>query len=178
MQHFLRERCGLSYWSDEQALDEIPVELNGLQRWAVGDRLLKLARSGHSLDQAVRAEWLRGVVPPGAMGTRLLEGLAAQVTPILDDLPAAADEPTVHHDIALDLGDVRLTARVAARENVTNSSLSMVLSPAAISRTARSATAWVLPVPADASSTVVPRGSGAVRSNVAFVARSVTARPS
>lgn len=118
VQHFLRERCGLSYWSDEQALDEIPVELNGLQRWAVGDRLLKLARSGHSLDQAVRAEWLRGVVPPGAMGTRLLEGLAAQVTPILDDLPAAADEPTVHHDIALDLGDVRLTARVATQQDL------------------------------------------------------------
>lgn len=116
--HFLRERCGLSYWSDEPALDEIPVELNGLQRWAVGERLLTLARTGHPLDRALRAEWLRGVVPPGEIGTRLLNGLARQVTPILDSLPVRPDDPVVHHDIALDLGAVRLTGRVATQQDL------------------------------------------------------------
>ncbi len=118
VKHFLRERCGLSYWQSEPLPDEIPIELDGLSRWAVGDRLLALARSGHSVDDAVRAEWLRGQVPPGALGTRLLDGLAGQLRPIVESLPVPSDEPVQHHDIALDCGPVRLTGRVATQRDL------------------------------------------------------------
>lgn len=118
VRHFLRERCGLSYWQSERPADEIPIELNGLERWGVGDRLLTLVRSGRSIDEAIRAEWLRGEVPPGAVGTRLLDGLAAQLGPIVEALPASASEPVRHHDIALDCGPVRLTGRVATQDDL------------------------------------------------------------
>lgn len=118
VRHFLRERCGLSYWQSDPLPDEIPIEPNGLDRWAVGERLLGLARAGHSIDDAVRAEWLRGAVPPGAIGTRLLDGVAAQLRPIVAALPLAPDEPVRHHDVALDCGPVRLTGRVATQRDL------------------------------------------------------------
>ncbi|MFT4297175.1 MAG: hypothetical protein QM582_17365, partial [Micropruina sp.] len=118
VRHFLRERCGLSYWQSDPLPDEIPIEPDGLDRWAVGERLLGLARTGHSIDDAVRAEWLRGAVPPGAIGTRLLDGVAAQVRPIVAALPLPPDEPVRHRDIALDCGAVRLTGRVATQRDL------------------------------------------------------------
>ncbi|MFT4215684.1 MAG: exodeoxyribonuclease V subunit gamma [Micropruina sp.] len=118
VRHFLRERCGLSYWQADRLPDEIPIELDGLDRWSVGERLLGLARSGRPLDQAVRAEWLRGAVPPGALGTRLLDGLASQLGPIVESLPTSPDDPVRHHDIALDCGAVRLTGRVASQRDL------------------------------------------------------------
>ena len=124
--HFLRERCGLTYWEDAKPSVDIPIELNGLERWAVGDRLLGLVRSGQSVDDAIRAEWLRGALPPGAMGTRLLNGIEEHVTPIIRDLPHRPDETQpgvsgaleIHHDISVDSGLVRLTGRVATQQDL------------------------------------------------------------
>lgn len=115
VKHFLRVRCGLSYWDSQRPSDEIPIELGWLERWGVGNRLLALARSGHPIDDVVRAEWLRGQVPPGALGTRVLDGLLAQVEQIVRALPAEASQAAHHHDIALDCGAVRLTGRVATQ---------------------------------------------------------------
>ena len=129
VRHFLRERCGLSYWQSEQPSDEIPIELDGLERWAVGDRLLTLVRTGHPIEQAVRAEWLRGSVPPGQLGDRLLTDLAEQVAPIVASLPVNADDPVTHHDIALDCGAVRFTGRVATQRDLVLMATFSQLSP-------------------------------------------------
>lgn len=118
VRHFLRERCGLSYWQADPVSDEIPIELGFIDRWKVGERLLGLVRSGRSLDEAVRAEWLRGAVPPGALGTRVLDGVAGQLRPIVESLPEAAGAPVRHHDIAVDCGPVRLTGRVASQRDL------------------------------------------------------------
>ncbi|MEZ5200536.1 MAG: hypothetical protein R2742_04180 [Micropruina glycogenica] len=86
--------------------------------WGVGERMLGLLRAGHSPDEVQRAEWLRGTVPPGLLGTRLLKGLGAQLEPIMAALPAEAAAPLQHHDIAVDCGPVRVVGRVATQQQL------------------------------------------------------------
>ena len=62
---FLRQRLGLTAIDEgEEADDAIPVEAKGLADWKVGDRLLRAGLAGATRDDAVRAERLRGELPP------------------------------------------------------------------------------------------------------------------
>ncbi|WP_392508766.1 exodeoxyribonuclease V subunit gamma [Naumannella halotolerans] len=86
----LRVRAGLSLWSDEQTvLDEIPIELDGLQRWAIGERMLQAAVAGGDLDRLVAAEWRSGQVPPKGLGGALLQTLRNDV----EQIGRVASEP-------------------------------------------------------------------------------------
>src|SRR5690606_37440960 len=52
----LRSRAGLSLFEDEDQLDDqIPITLDGLDSWSIGDRMLRLALHGADLDQVVAA---------------------------------------------------------------------------------------------------------------------------
>lgn len=84
--HFLSKRAGLALTSDEPDDFAIPIAPTGLARWAVGDRMLRLARAGADLNTVLQAEWRRGSVGPGQLGRELLENTAHY----LDDLLAAA----------------------------------------------------------------------------------------
>ena len=106
---YLRNRTGLSRWGeDPEPSDEIPVELDGLQAWSIGDRMLGRHLQGIDLDQLAAAEWRRGTLPPRQLGARTLDPVARSVTelgllagPYLEgvrrqldvriDLPAGAD---------------------------------------------------------------------------------------
>ncbi len=66
---FLRERLGwYASRSGGQVKDELPVELDNLELWGVGDRMLDALLGGATLDQARAAELGRGLLPPGALG--------------------------------------------------------------------------------------------------------------
>lgn len=110
--YFLRTRTGLWVGERDVARDEIPIELDHLERWQVGARALQLVRAGEPLDRVTRAEWLRGLVPPGQLGTRLVDGISRDVGRIVANLPAQAQEPPRLHDVALDLDGVRITGRL------------------------------------------------------------------
>lgn len=76
---FLRRRLGLYLERDaEQPTDQIPVELGGLDRWKLGDRILTgLLRSGdHS--RITRAEAFRGELPPGALARAAFDDVARE----------------------------------------------------------------------------------------------------
>ncbi|WP_033337624.1 exodeoxyribonuclease V subunit gamma [Catenuloplanes japonicus] len=96
---FLRRRLGISFFADdEDPADGLPVELDELEKWGVGDRLLRARLAGADLSRCVQAEWRRGVVPPGPLGARLLdtiggdaERLATAALPHLTGLPDAHD---------------------------------------------------------------------------------------
>ena len=118
VKHFLRARCDLNLGESGDPGEEVPIQLDGLEQWAVGDRLLGLARDGHSPDEAVGAEWLRGQVPPGELGKRVLDEVSATVRGIMKRLPVAPDVPVVFHDLAVDCGPVRLTGRVATQQDL------------------------------------------------------------
>ncbi len=70
VRQFLRERLGWygSGGSDE-VKDALPVELDPLEKWGVGERILQARLAGSTPDEARAAEKGRGLLPPGALAT-------------------------------------------------------------------------------------------------------------
>jgi exodeoxyribonuclease V gamma subunit len=73
---FLRERLGW-YGSagGPEVKDELPVELDPLEQWGVGQRLLDALLSGSSVAQAAAAEQARGLLPPGTLAGHKLRDI-------------------------------------------------------------------------------------------------------
>jgi len=117
--YFLRERAGLTIGDDQGAAQEIPLELDSLALWQVGDRVLDRLLRGHGIEEARHAEWLRGDLPPGNLGRRQLDGVTDTAVRVARDAaPFLEDEPGLHL-IDLDLDGVRLTGRATTRGDVT-----------------------------------------------------------
>lgn len=106
---FLGERLGVWLRTDRDAAqDGIPLDLTGLPKWAIGDRLLTALRQGHTRAAWERAERARGTLPPDPLARTILD----EVCPIVEALVAAADEhlgaaPAQAHDVDLPLADGR-----------------------------------------------------------------------
>jgi exodeoxyribonuclease V gamma subunit len=85
---FLRQRLGISVgdYSDEVE-DALPVELDALERWGVGQRLLDGVLAGASIEACVAAEIARGTLPPGQLANPVI----AKVRPIVAHIAAAAN---------------------------------------------------------------------------------------
>ncbi|GAA4346361.1 exodeoxyribonuclease V subunit gamma [Angustibacter luteus] len=82
---FLRRRLRVSLSGDDEDVeDRLPLELDGLQKWAVGDRLLGARLADVDPGRAVAAEWRRGHVPPRELGRATLAEVAERVEPIVD----------------------------------------------------------------------------------------------
>jgi len=109
----IKDRAALSYWSDDAEPDEqIPAELSGLDRWAVGERLLRLHLAGADLTDLCAAEWRRGTVPPRNFGQRALEALADDVAEVAKLARPFMTGPVDRREIVADLGESRLTGTV------------------------------------------------------------------
>ena len=80
---FLRARLDVSSPLEaEETRDAMPISLEGLEKWQIGDRLLAAVLGGTDPAMSVRAERLRGVLPPGALGSRTLREVEEQVRPL------------------------------------------------------------------------------------------------
>jgi exodeoxyribonuclease V gamma subunit len=81
---FLRERLGI-YARDrsDEINDDLPIELDGLERWAVGDRVLTARMCGATPERAVAAERARGLLPPGSLGTEVLDRVSPTVEAVV-----------------------------------------------------------------------------------------------
>jgi len=98
---FLRQRLGVSLSEDaDDASQALPVELDALEQWGVGDRLLSGRLAGGDRDACVAAERARGTLPPGT----LAEPVLGQVLPIVESLVAEAAEITAADASQVDLG--------------------------------------------------------------------------
>jgi exodeoxyribonuclease V gamma subunit len=109
---FLRQRLGTSLSDvEEEPSDGLPVELDPLSRWQVGDRLLKHRLAGLDLDACIAAELARGILPPGTLGREVLDDIVPIVEAIVAELAdAAADGPAETVEVSVDLGDGRTLA--------------------------------------------------------------------
>ncbi len=106
---FLRQRLGISVADyDEDVADALPVELDGLGVWAVGQRLVDGVLGGAELDACVEAEVARGTLPPGALSAGVIE----RVRPTVTDIAAAATTLLV---VAGDPGSVEVNALIGER---------------------------------------------------------------
>ncbi len=80
---FLRQRLGVSAQREEDEVDDaLPIELDALERWGVGQRLLDAVLAGLPPREAVLAEIARGALPPGALGRPVVEALWPDVQAI------------------------------------------------------------------------------------------------
>lgn len=104
VREFLRQRLELRLpYEDDEAPDALPVALDQLELWAVGDRLLRARLAGADRDTAVRAERLRGGIPPGALGDAVLGPVADDVDALVAAAaPVRIGEPA-QHDVVVDL---------------------------------------------------------------------------
>ncbi|WP_139283195.1 exodeoxyribonuclease V subunit gamma [Raineyella antarctica] len=134
---FLKRRAGFTHWrTEDDERDAIPLELDGLGIWAVGSRVLAATLRGDLLDDALRAEHLRGTLPPGAAGAGILDRVRTDVERILRESgPLRAEAPVTRHvrvplpatglvlsaDVTLRGGSVVSVAygRVSARHRLT-----------------------------------------------------------
>jgi exodeoxyribonuclease V gamma subunit len=82
---FLRSRLGVSLGRPEDELaDALPVELEPLERYAVGQRILEARVAGADRAAVLRAEAARGELPPLALGRRVVEELDAEVEGLVE----------------------------------------------------------------------------------------------
>ncbi|MEO9025415.1 MAG: exodeoxyribonuclease V subunit gamma [Solirubrobacteraceae bacterium] len=107
---FLRQRLGISLGAAaEEIADGLPVELDGLERWGVGQRLLEALLSGVDGNTAIKAEIARGTLPPGRLGRPVIDAVYPLVGAIAAEAGALAAEGRAADpvDVRVELGDGR-----------------------------------------------------------------------
>jgi exodeoxyribonuclease V gamma subunit len=105
---FLRDRLDLALPREEDPLDDgLPVEIDNLALWGVGDRVLHDLLAGLDPATARQHEWRRGVLPPGFLGWRLLGDVLDKASPLAREALALRTRPAQAVDIDVDLGDGR-----------------------------------------------------------------------
>ena len=110
---FFRSRLAIStpYDADETR-DDIPVVLDALEQWDVGDRLVRDVLAGAEPTTAMVAEQLRGLLPPRELGVKVLQQVATRAQPLVAAARGLqAGSPRVV-DVDIDLGDRRVTGTV------------------------------------------------------------------
>lgn len=110
---FLRDRLDVGTPLEaDPPRDAIPIDLDGLATWQVGDRLLRDLLAGGSVSEVQQSEYLRGELPPAALGQAVLraigpvaQAIAAEAEAVLraDGTPL----PVGAVDIDVDLGEGR-----------------------------------------------------------------------
>jgi len=113
---FLRQRLEVTApLQAEELKDAIPTDLDGLDRWKVGDRMLAELLRGVDPDSCRQTERQRGMLPPGALGERVLEEVAELAQPLAEQAGRLRQGPPGALDVDVDLGDGRrLTGTVTS----------------------------------------------------------------
>jgi exodeoxyribonuclease V gamma subunit len=109
---FLRRRLGITVGDHaDEVEDALPVELDGLGTWGVGQRMLEARLAGAEPRAAALAEIARGTLPPGVLGQPVI----AAVHPVVDEIVAhlPPGEPT-SVDVKLALPDGRVLSGTVA----------------------------------------------------------------
>ena len=84
---FLAQRLDIDLRDfSEDVADALPVELDNLETWDVGDRLLQGVLGGAAFDACAVAEKARGTLPPGLLGDAVLH----DIRPAVEDIARAA----------------------------------------------------------------------------------------
>ena len=112
---FLRGRLDVGNpWEADEVGDAIPVDLNALEQWDIGDRLLREVLAGRDAVAVLTAEQLSGTLPPGGLGTTALGQVAKKAQDLYAGTAALREGERRSLDVDVDLGDGRrLTGTVS-----------------------------------------------------------------
>ena len=117
VRQLLKFRAGFTLSETTEFSDAMPLELDHLARWKIGERVLHQLHTGAAREPVEQAEWLRGELPPAELGHRELRQVVSQAQGALRRVPQLVGPATVR-DVSVtvevpSLGDVRLRGRVA-----------------------------------------------------------------
>ena len=107
----LRDRLGISvseFYDEVQ--DSMPIELDALESWGVGQRLLEGVLAGAELTACMRAEIARGAVPPGELARPTLARIGAVVERLANEAKSLGAEAPSSLDVNIALPDGRTLA--------------------------------------------------------------------
>ncbi|WP_330229925.1 exodeoxyribonuclease V subunit gamma [Nocardia sp. NBC_00508] len=105
---FLWQRLGLRVPEHEEDIAErLPIELDGLAKWEVGERLLAARLTGADPVGLRAAEWRRGTLPPFGFGAAVLDEVEHTVDRLVRAAQADYAGAARAVDIAVDLGNGR-----------------------------------------------------------------------
>ncbi len=105
---FLRARLDVSAPLEAEELsDAIPIDLGGLEKWGIGDRILRDLLSGQSPQATFTAELLRGTVPPGTLGSDALAEVVAEAGSLQAATAQVRQGTERSVDVDVELGDGR-----------------------------------------------------------------------
>jgi exodeoxyribonuclease V gamma subunit len=94
--------------------DAMPVDIDNLEEWTVGDRMLGDILRGMTPDDARQAEWRRGTLPPGQLGWRKVNEIRDQVVLLAAAAQQHRPAQARAYDVDIDLGSGRrLTGTVS-----------------------------------------------------------------
>jgi exodeoxyribonuclease V gamma subunit len=94
--------------------DAMPVDINSLEEWTVGDRMLGDILRGMTPDDARHAEWRRGTLPPGQLGWRKATEIRDQAALLATAAQQYRQAEAQAYDVDIDLGcGRRLTGTVS-----------------------------------------------------------------
>ncbi len=100
-------------WDVDGVEDAMPVDINALEEWTVGDRMLDDMLHDMDPAQARDAEWRRGTLPPGQLGWRKAKEICDQSALLAEAARAFRKADVGAVDVDIDLGGRRLTGTVS-----------------------------------------------------------------
>jgi exodeoxyribonuclease V gamma subunit len=108
----LRDRLGISVSEFyDEVEDSMPVELDALEAWGVGQRLLEGVLAGAELKACMQAEIARGALPPGELARPALARIGAVVEQLANEARSlGVDRAPGSLDVNIGLGDGRTLA--------------------------------------------------------------------
>lgn len=111
----LKQRADLTLGEADTMPESIPLELDGLAAWKVGDAMLAALAAGQPADSAVTAQWLSGDLPPRRLGAETIAGIAERAQSVHRSFLRVADADPITHVVDVDVDGVRLTGRLVTR---------------------------------------------------------------
>lgn len=110
---FFRELELALPWDVDAVSDAMPVEIDALESWGIGDRMLEDMIRGIHPDTARELEWRRGALPPGQLGWRAVSEIRDTAMQLaIAALTHRQVEPKAH-DVDIELpGGRRVTGTV------------------------------------------------------------------
>jgi exodeoxyribonuclease V gamma subunit len=111
---FLRQRLqvGLT-WAEEEPSDALPIELDSLEVWSVGTRVLADRLAGLDPAACMAVELRRGDLPPGPLGIGNLQEVGREVDKLIYASTLDREHPPESYDVDVALSDgTRLTGTV------------------------------------------------------------------
>jgi exodeoxyribonuclease V gamma subunit len=101
---FLRERLDVRTADEkDEPSDAVPVAPDNLELWHVGNRMLRAGLAELSREDAQRVERLRGELPPGRLGTGVLEPITENVDGLLHQCRGLLGQPSESYDVSLEV---------------------------------------------------------------------------